>query len=142
MGTFSTENNQNQKKRNHKYLNSFVYAFKGLSQIFINGYNFRLQFLLAVIALTMALILNCSFAEWIFILICSGLVLTAEAFNSVLEELVNLAESNYSIKAGKIKDMAAAASLIASFFAFVVGLIIFLPKLYIFVKVFFNLLLH
>ena len=55
-------------------------------------------------------------------------VLSAEAFNTAIEYLIDLVSPDYHPLAGKAKDVAAAAVLFTAIGAFFVGLIIFLPK--------------
>ena len=58
------------------------------------------------------------------------MVLIAELFNTAFEVLVNLISPEHDSKAGIIKDLAAGAVLITAFFAVIIGLIIFLPKIF------------
>lgn len=67
--------------------------------------------------------------EWCIVLICFGLVLAAEAFNTAIERLVNLVSPDYHPIAGDVKDVAAGAVLICAIFAAIIGCIIFLPYL-------------
>ena len=59
----------------------------------------------------------------------SALVLSAEAMNTAVEFVVDLVSPHYHPLAGKAKDVAAAAVLLAAFGAVIIGLIIFLPKI-------------
>ena len=72
---------------------------------------------------------NISKTDWLLSLLCIALVLSMEAINSAIEYLVDLASPNFHPLAKKTKDVAAGAVLIASIFALVIGLIIFLPYL-------------
>ena len=67
------------------------------------------------------------------IIIVIGLVISAEIFNTSIEELVNLVSPQKNEKAGIIKDLAAAAVLILAITALITGLIIFLPKIISFI---------
>jgi len=67
--------------------------------------------------------------EWLAVLICMAGVLASELFNSSIEELADALHPNFSPGIKKTKDMAAAATLVFSFFSFLIGLIIFIPKL-------------
>ena len=69
--------------------------------------------------------------EWITILICIGMVLSMEAANSAIEKLVDLVSPQKNHLAGWIKDIAAAAVLIASIMALLIAAMIFLPKIMI-----------
>ena len=60
---------------------------------------------------------------------CFGLVLGGEALNSALEYIVDLASPDYHVLAGKAKDCAAGAVLLFAVASFVIGCIIFIPKL-------------
>ena len=68
--------------------------------------------------------------EWCIILLVIGMVLAAELMNSAIEMLTDLASPAYSKKAGRLKDMAAGAVLITAITAVIVGLIIFIPKIF------------
>ena len=74
-----------------------------------------------------------SLIEWALIIICIGLVFSAEAFNSAVERLVDLISPEQNHLAGVIKDLAAGAVLITAVAAFAVGIIIFIPKLLAFI---------
>ena len=58
-----------------------------------------------------------------------GGVWVAEAFNTSIETLVDLASPEHHPLAGRAKDVAAGAVLCASIAAVIVASIIFLPKL-------------
>jgi undecaprenol kinase/diacylglycerol kinase (ATP) len=58
-----------------------------------------------------------------------GFVIGMELLNTGLENLVDLFEFKYNGNAGKIKDIGAAATLIATISAVAVGLIIFIPAI-------------
>jgi len=73
--------------------------------------------------------LGCSRMEWYVLLLSSGLVLVTEIVNSELEYLCNHITPEQHDAIRKIKDVSAAAPLVASLFALVVGGIIFIPKI-------------
>jgi diacylglycerol kinase len=52
-----------------------------------------------------------------------------ELINTAIETLVDLVSPEFNLKAGLIKDISAAAVLMAAIFAFLVGCFILLPKL-------------
>ncbi|MEZ4509067.1 MAG: diacylglycerol kinase family protein [Eubacteriales bacterium] len=55
-----------------------------------------------------------SATEWIALIICSGIVLSLEIFNTAIEQWTDLVEPAYNKTAGTIKDLAAGAVLTAS----------------------------
>jgi diacylglycerol kinase len=58
------------------------------------------------------------------------MVYIAEVFNTAIEKLVDLLSPQYNPKAGLIKDIAAGGVLVASIFAVITGLILFLGKIF------------
>ena len=67
--------------------------------------------------------------EWCAVLLALALVWAAEGFNTALERLTDLVSPGFHPLAGKAKDLAAGAVLLASVGAFLVGLFIFLSHL-------------
>lgn len=91
--------------------------------------NFRIDVVFALFTIVLGFICQISNLEWLIVIACFGLVLGGEAFNSALESIVDLASPDYHALAGKAKDCAAGAVLIFAFASFVIGCIIFIPKL-------------
>ena len=112
-----------------KRIQSFGFAFKGVATLFKTQPNARIH-LIAICGVTVAgYLLKVSTSEWCFIVIAFAMVLAAEAFNTAVEFVVDLASPDYHALAGKAKDVAAAAVLITSIGVAILGLIIFIPKL-------------
>jgi diacylglycerol kinase len=108
---------------------SFKYAFNGIKEFIITEHNARIH-LTATIAVTIAsFIFHISTQEAVMVAIAIGMVWTAEMFNTCIEKIMDFisAEKHPAIKS--IKDIAAGAVLITSLAAFVIGLIIFIPKI-------------
>jgi diacylglycerol kinase (ATP) len=110
-------------------LKSFSYAFKGIGFMFRTQHNSWFQAGFAVMAVFLGFYLKISRLEWLFIILCIGLVFMAEMLNTAIETLVDLVSPEKNEKAGRIKDLAAGSVLVIAFMAFVIGVIIFLPKL-------------
>ena len=107
----------------------FIYAFKGILTTFKTQLNFRLH-LLAVLSVTIAgFLFKLNPAEWALILLAIGLVLALELVDTAIESLVDIISPDYNEKAGRIKDIAAGAVLIAAIISVFIGLIVFLPKI-------------
>ena len=66
--------------------------------------------------------------EWVVVILTIGIVLAAEAFNAAIEQIANFIQPDQDKRIEHIKDLAAGGVLITAFSAFIVGLIIFLPK--------------
>ncbi len=112
-----------------KFLRGFKYAFQGLYYTFKTQVNFRFHTIAAVIVLLAGWFFDVSEYEWLWIIMAIFLVLATELFNTALENLTNLISPEINKKAGQAKDAAAAAVLIIAFCAFIIGVVIFLPKL-------------
>jgi diacylglycerol kinase len=112
-----------------KLIRSFGYAFKGVGYATATQLNFRIHLIASAIAILMGYWLRISVSEWLWVALSITLVLVTEIFNTMIETLTDLVSPGYNDKAGHIKDMSAGAVVIAALFAFVVGLIVFLPKL-------------
>ena len=67
-------------------------------------------------------------------MICIGLVLSAELFNTALEHIVDKITNEHEEWARKTKDASAGAVLILALVALVIGVIIWLPYLILNVK--------
>ena len=113
----------------HKRLKSFHYAFKGLQDLVRNQPNARIHLLFAVSVIFAGLYFQISRPEWLAVTICIFMVISLEAVNTALEYLTDLVSPEYHPLAGKVKDAAAAAVLIAAIGAAIVGLMIFVPKI-------------
>jgi len=114
-----------------KFLNSVLFAMRGIRFAWA-GTNFRIQCFIAAFVVASGIKFGIHINEWFLVIILIGLVLTAEVFNSAIENLVNFISPDFHPLAGKIKDLAAGAVLILSFTSFLIGLIIFVPYLNIF----------
>lgn len=111
-------------------LNSFRYAFQGLADLFRSQANARIHLAATFLVLALGFWLGISRLEWAALAFCIALVLAMEAMNTALEYLTDFVSPGQHPLAGKAKDAAAAAVLIAAAGAAVVGAIVFLPKLY------------
>lgn len=110
-------------------LSSFRYAGEGLLLLVRTEPNARIQLGLGGLAVALGLWLGLSPVEWAMVILASGLVLTAEAINTALEDAVDLVTKDVHPGAKAAKDLAAAGALLASLTAAGVGLLIYAPKL-------------
>jgi len=110
--------------------NSFRYAFKGIADLLKSQANARIHLVATIAVLTAGAFLELTLNEWCLIIFCITFVFSAEAVNTAIEYLTDLISPDYHPLAGKAKDVAAAAVLLAAIGATIVGLIIFLPKIW------------
>lgn len=112
-------------------IKSFKYAFNGLKLFFIHDHNGRVHLFAAIVAIGMSFYLEISGLEWIAILSVISAVFVAEILNSAIEKLADVVSPDYYPKIKVVKDLAAAAVLVAAFLAVAVGAIVFIPKLFL-----------
>jgi diacylglycerol kinase (ATP) len=114
-------------------IRSFKYALQGLADMFRTQPNARFHLAASVAVVVAGVLLEISRMEWLAAVLCMALVLALEAVNTALEYLTDLVSPEYHPLAGKVKDAAAGAVLVATIGAAVVGTVIFLPKLWVWV---------
>ncbi len=106
-------------------IKSFRFAFAGIKMMWKMEHNFRIHLFAALAAITMAIIFDIEAWKWFALLVCIVIVLVAEIFNTAIEKLCNLVEPNQHPQVKIIKDISAAAVLIAALLAVVAAVIIF-----------------
>ncbi len=109
----------------------FREAFRGVKRGVRGHSSFFVHFFFGVLAVALAVALDCSYLEWCIVVGCIGIVTTAELFNSAIEELFKGLEQEARDRVYGCLDIAAGAVLIAGLTSAVVGAIIFGRKLLI-----------
>ncbi len=112
-----------------KRVSSFIYAGRGIAVFLRTTHNAWVQLLILAIAIALAWHLQITRTEWMMLVLASGLVLCAEAFNTAIEIDIDLTSPTHNPLARDTKDVAAGAVLIAAMTAAAIGAIIFLPYL-------------
>lgn len=112
-------------------INSFSYAFKGIWIAISSQTNVKIHLSTIFPIIGLGLFFKISLSEWIAIIICIGMVISAEIMNTSIEFLTDLVSPEFHPQAGKVKDLAAGAVLAIAFTALIVGGIIFFPKIWI-----------
>ena len=110
-------------------LRSFGHAFRGLALLLRTQHNARIHALATVLVLAAGAFVGLSRFEWVLIVLVIAGVWATEAFNTAIEFLVDLASPEIHPLAGKAKDVAAGAVLIAAIASVIVGLLIFGPHI-------------
>lgn len=112
-----------------KRIASFGYAFKGIAYAFKSQPNMRIHGVIFLLVIAAGFYFGISVADWLVILLVSGLVFSLEILNTAAEFFLDKYYPDYSENTGKIKDMTAGAVLMAAVFAAIAGLIIFIPEI-------------
>jgi len=107
---------------------SFKYAMEGFMKFLTTEHKAWLHLLATAGVIFLAVIFKVSGSEVIALILSIGFVWVAEIFNTGIEKIMDFIslENNEQIKT--IKDISAAAVLLAAVIAIIVGCIIFIPK--------------
>lgn len=110
-------------------LRSFRYAFDGINTFFATQHNAIIHLLATLTVYGAAIFFKISKLEMVAITIAAGFVWAAELFNTAIEKLADMASKEFDERIKFIKDVSAAAVLLAAVVALLTGMIIFIPKL-------------
>ena len=113
-------------KQKEKFLN----AFRGLRVFWLTTKNLYTHIVFALLVIILGFYFNVSGEQWTMLIFAIGFVIVSEAFNTAIEIDIDLTSPEYHPFARDTKDVAAAAVLLAVFTAVIIGLIIFLPKIF------------
>ncbi len=106
---------------------SFSYAIHGIVALVKREPNAKLHALASIVAVSAGIIRHISHWQWAMLAVAIGLVWITEALNTCIEKLCDFCCDNRIHPAIKIiKDISAAAVLIAAVVSIVVGTIIFI----------------
>ncbi len=108
-------------------MRSFGHAFRGLRLLLRTQHNARIHAVATVLVLVAGALLRIAPAEWALIVLAIACVWVAEALNTSIEFLVDLVSPEHHPLAGKAKDVAAGAVLLAAIGAAITGGFVFGP---------------
>lgn len=118
------------KKSLRRFIKSFKYSAEGIRYAFYHEQNIIVMLIMGIIAIIMGMIFGITYLERLVILLLTGIILSLELMNTAIEAVVNLHDGDKKSKYGKVaKDCASGAVSIASIFAFIIGLKIFIPHI-------------
>ena len=110
-------------------IRSIKYAFEGLIIFFKQEHNARIHLVATIIVIGFSIIFPVSRMELIALILTTGIVWVAEILNTSIERIMDFISAEKSIQIKTIKNLSAAAVLIAAFVAVITGCFIFIPKL-------------
>ncbi len=110
-------------------LKSFAHAGRGAVRLLRFEHSAWIQITLAAAAVATGLLLQISLADWRWIVLVIGLVLSVEGLNTAIENTCDRITLDYSEQVKIAKDVAAGAVLLSSIAAAIVGVMTFLPYL-------------
>ncbi len=115
-----------------KSMKSLTHAWRGIVVYLKTTNNLRFHIGVGIIVILFGIFFNINTTEWLFLVLAIGFVITAECFNTAIEFDIDLTSPEYHPYAKYTKDVAAGAVLLSSITAVIIGLIIFIPKIFFF----------
>jgi len=115
-------------------IDSFKNAFHGWWYVIRTQRNAWLHALASILVIGISIWLKLERLEWALVIVAIAFVWTAEFFNTALEAIVDLATKEKHPLAKVGKDVGAAAVLIASITAAIIGIIVLGPRLLVQIK--------
>jgi undecaprenol kinase len=112
--------------KNKSFLYRLGFALEGLKAAWLIERSFRTQVVIACLVLLAMIFLRPDYIWWALVLIVIALVLGAELFNTALENLSDHLHPEIHEKIKLVKDVAAAAVLVFSLMAALVGCLLVL----------------
>ncbi len=90
----------------------------------------KIQVFIAMVMTALGFFFEISNTEWILQILAIALVMGIEGVNTAIEKLCDFVQPEFDSKIGFIKDISAGAVMLVSIGASIVGLIIYLPKVF------------
>ncbi len=110
-------------------IESFGFALRGIAELIRTQPNARIHLLATVLVFAAGWTLGLSTTEWMVVVLATGGVWLAEAVNTALEAVTDLASPEYHELARRAKDVAAGGVLMMAVAAAVVGVLVFGARL-------------
>ena len=113
------------KSDHPSFRKSFLFAVQGFRTAVATERNIKVMLAAGACAVVAGLALGLDLLSWAIILLCCGVVIMAELFNTAVETVVDLVSPEFHPLAGRAKDIAAAAVWFLSALVAVVGILVF-----------------
>lgn len=111
-------------------IKSVGFALKGALLLVRTEASIKIQLFIAIVMTALGFFFEISNTEWILQILAIALVMGVEGANTAIEKLCDFVQPEFDSKIGFIKDVAAGAVMLVSMGATVIGLIIYLPKIF------------
>ena len=112
-----------------KQLQTFKHAINGIANVFKKEQNFRIHIIATILVIIAGILFSIDKTEWMMIMIGISIVTALELINSAIEYICDFVSPDYHDKIKRIKDASAGAVLISAIGAFVLALVIFVPRI-------------
>ncbi len=119
----------NEMKKDPFY-KSLSYAIEGIFNCIKKERNIKIHILFMMLVILCGFLFQITYVEWLICILLFGLVISLELVNTSIEAVVDLCTQEFHPLAKLAKDTAAGAVLISAIAAAMIGLIIFIPKIF------------
>lgn len=109
---------------------SIGFAFNGALHLLKTEKSIQLQVIIGIVMTILGFYFELSNIEWTIQCLTIGSILTIEGINTAIEEIADFIHPEHHSKIGQIKDISAGAVFIMAIIAIIVGMIIYLPKIF------------
>ncbi|MEH6681226.1 MAG: diacylglycerol kinase family protein [Sediminicola sp.] len=106
------------------------YALRGALLLVRTEASIKVQVFIAILVTAAGFYFAISPVEWILQIFAMALVLGVEGLNTAIEKMADYIQPEFDAKIGFIKDISAGAVMFVSIASAIVGLIIYIPKIF------------
>lgn len=124
----------NKKIFNKPFIRKFIYAFFGFKIALKEEKSLIVHLVFSILAIIVSGVLKISVTQWAIVIVLIGFVICLELINTAIENMIDMISFKYNFNAKKIKDIAAAATLVLAITSIIVGSIIFISRIIYFIN--------
>ncbi len=114
----------------NRTVRSFFFAFRGFRYVLRGERNFQIELFVASLVILGMIVFDLSVLEEGVLILCIVWVLTLELVNTAVERIMDVLQPRVHPYARVIKDVMAAAVLVSAGGALLVGMFIFVPRIF------------
>lgn len=115
--------------KNQSQAQSFAVAFAGIGRALKSELHMKVHLVFAVAALAACWLLRVEAWGWCVVIVCIGMVISAEVLNTAIEALCDKVSPEYDPLIKVAKDAAAGAVLVLAITSVIAGLVVYVPAL-------------
>ncbi len=109
---------------------SVGFALRGALLLIRTEASIKVQFFIGIIMTAAGFYYDISNTEWILQILTIAVIMGTEGLNTAIEKVADFIQPEFDKRIGFIKDVSAGAVMIVSIGATIIGLIIYLPKIF------------
>lgn len=128
LGTMNIDTGEN-KNKNSNRLASLKFSIAGLLYLLKNEQSIQLASVATIVIVIIGFVIDLGTYSWAVLTLSLGIIWITEALNSAIEASINLSSSTPQAWAKIGKDVAGAASLIATILFIIIAAIILIPPI-------------